>query len=465
MTTRIAVIGAGVAAAAVARRVSSTFPHIELTIFDATPPQKHLAFGHVDKRLLCNTSTSVMSLDVEEPHDFAEFLGFNKQESNSVFSSRKKYGSYLQQALPSESGNRDDRLQYVLDSVICVEDSAAPVLIHTARHGLFKADFVIITGGRKTARVPSSCQSYRDTVPVFPSPYDPSFSHWLENHPTSRIGILGTGLSAVDAARLALFEGAEAVMLSPSGQLPGVRTSLQLNAPKEMPAEEFRAHSRSVEDFRQYATQHATSLGWYPGRLREPLPRNGTDRFLLDYELAENGYSVWEKMIGRMVDLANQTWSPLKVSLRQTLLNGISDWIHRYVTAMPVQGAKNLRKGFQAGSLVLARGQGSGEQARNAVDLKDASGNSHRVEAVVCACGYEDPGWIKHNKGIFPGQIKPNASRWVGAPLNNGWGTAQAGNRVLFAGEAAAPTTAIPSYARTSIMQANFALDWINSHA
>ncbi|MBK4138658.1 hypothetical protein GWO52_09735 [Corynebacterium macginleyi] len=89
MTTRIAVIGAGVAAAAVARRVSSTFPHIELTIFDATPPQKHLAFGHVDKRLLCNTSTSVMSLDVEEPHDFAEFLGYNKQESSSVFSSRK----------------------------------------------------------------------------------------------------------------------------------------------------------------------------------------------------------------------------------------------------------------------------------------------------------------------------------------------------------------------------------------
>lgn len=82
----------------------------------------------------------------------------------------KKYGSYLQQALPSESGSRDDRLQYVLDSVICVEDSAAPVLIHTARRGLFKADFVIITGGRKTARVPSSCQSYRDTVPVFPSP-------------------------------------------------------------------------------------------------------------------------------------------------------------------------------------------------------------------------------------------------------------------------------------------------------
>ena len=85
----------------------------------------------------------------------------------------------------------------------------------------------------------------------------------------------------MDAARLALFEGVEAVMLSPSGQLPGVRTSLQLNAPKEMPAEEFRAHSRSVEDFRQYAIQHATSLGWYPGRLREPLPRNGTDRFLL----------------------------------------------------------------------------------------------------------------------------------------------------------------------------------------
>lgn len=140
-------------------------------------------------------------------------------------------------------------------------------------------------------------------------------------------------------------------MLSPSGQLPGVRTSLQLNAPKEMPAEEFRAHSRSVEDFRQYAIQHATSLGWYPGRLREPLPRNGTDRFLLDYELAENGYSVWEKMIGRMVDLANQTWSPLKVSLRQTLLNGISDWIHRYVTAMPVQGVKTYEKVFTQGAL------------------------------------------------------------------------------------------------------------------
>lgn len=295
MTIRIAVIGAGVAAAAISRRVSSTFPHIELTIFDATHPQRNLAFGHVDNRLLCNTSTSVMSLDVEKPYDFAEFLGYDKPESSSVFSSREEYGSYLQQALPSESGRSDGQLQYIPDEVIRVEDSSAPVVIHTARHGLFKADFVIITGGRKTARIPSSCRSYRDSVPVFPSPYDPGFSRWLENHPSSRVGILGTGLSAVDAARLALLEGLEAVMLSPSGQLPGVRTSLQLNAPREMPAEEFRAHSRNVEDFRQYATQHATFLGWHPRRLREPLHMSGTDRFLLDYELAKNGYSVWEK--------------------------------------------------------------------------------------------------------------------------------------------------------------------------
>ncbi|KQB83713.1 FAD/NAD(P)-binding protein [Corynebacterium oculi] len=464
MTVRVAVIGAGVSAATIARRVFSTYSHIELTIFDATPPQKHLAFGQVDERMLCNTSTSVMSIDAEDPQDFARFLGCGTLESSSIFPAREKYGHYLQQALLREVSTSRDCLRFIPDSVVCVEDSTDPIIIiHTGHHGFFKADFVVITGNQRVPRIPPSCRSYRGAAPVFSSPYDPGFLAWLKVHPASRIGILGTGLSAVDAARLALFEGVKAVMLSPSGQLPGVRTSLQINAPSEISSSEFRSHSHSVEDFRKYATWCANSLGWNPGRLREYICKNGTDRFLLDYELAENGYSVWEKMIGRMVDLANQIWSPLIAPLRCALLNGIADWIRHYVTAMPVQSAKTLQEGFHTGSLMLACGEGIGEQARNAVDLKDTSGNSYRVEAVVCACGYENLGWVRQGEGVFPGQIKPNVSRWAGTPLNNGWGSARVGGRVLFAGEAAALTTAIPSYARTSVMQAVSVIDWINS--
>lgn len=100
-------------------------------------------------------------------------------------------------------------------------------LIETRQSGTITADAVIVCTGYTHPAIPEALVSYQGDPLFFASPYPEKLM--LEKiRPDSHVLIVGTRLSAIDAALVLCRQGCRVSLVSPSGDLPAVRSAVML---------------------------------------------------------------------------------------------------------------------------------------------------------------------------------------------------------------------------------------------
>ena len=452
----IGIVGLGVSGIAFINAMIHKKDDVEITVFEPNELSDHRAFGIVDDLLICNTSAAVMSVNLSEVREFQQFLGITN--GSRVFPQRAQYGEYLRSVVAGFSSC----VRKITDSVVAVTDLTTKVEVETLTSGFFAFDILVITGSNKVPIIPEVCDLHRAYIPIFASPYDVDYSQWLVENKGATVGILGTGLSGIDAARLALFREVGAIMVSPSGRLPGVRSSLHYESPIHINVDDFVSNSTSPELFHRFLREMCAKVG-YDIRNHRAIPGSSSiARFVHDYEECLAGESKWEFLVGPMIDMANKYWSGGNSMMRQRLLSSLEGVIRRRVTAIPLRSAYDLNKGVHDSMFYVSAGLGDGVPVGRKVALESVSSKMPPIDALVCACGYSSAGWINDKGKLCPSEFVSQSKQAVVCdPLPGGWGATAFSRRVFCVGSAASGNTAIPSYVRASVVQSSIVADMI----
>lgn len=330
-----------------------------------------LAFGTDQPGHLLNTQADLMGIHTDEPGHFANWLknkgGKKRQDvkgngsEDHSYTTRKLYGEYVAE-------HASDYLQKAADlgiSMEVVRDEAMDVHKNArsyeviCKSGLrIPSDFLVLAPGTPK---PNNYRELKQYPQYIDFPW-PSENILGQTHPEDHVGILGSSLSAIDAAMTLTDNGhtGRISFFSPDGMLPRVqpeserpydrkyltrenihrlkRESLGKTTVKQL----FKMFREEVEDLA------GTPIDW------KALDRTGkpADRFLeYDIECAEKGGDELIAVVYSLRDDASPIWSSLDVEEKQRFKKWLGPhWmLNRH--AMPLHNAYRLRSLFNDGIL------------------------------------------------------------------------------------------------------------------
>lgn len=217
---RIAIAGAGVSGISVVKffvnnqRFNENF---KIDLYDAPKTAgRGYAYQNDDPHLIINLPAEEMSLTADSD-DYTNWLKQHGYDAES-YTSRRVYGEYMHSTLKSLIAGHDNInvIEHYADNILFNEDTQTYTLKYNDNEQEYDAVF-LMTGE----------MSYSDPYELkgkdnyFYNPY-PLADHL--NHLQGKIGIIGSGLSAIDSFRYLLSHGHDKVyVLSRSGEMPSVR--------------------------------------------------------------------------------------------------------------------------------------------------------------------------------------------------------------------------------------------------
>lgn len=222
---RIAVVGVGAVGLATSLSLTEQAPAgMDLTLFDPRfkdPDQSGRGhpYQHDPIAPMLNAPTGMMSVRVGDDGDFTRWVRHNRAQAED-FVSRPVFGTYLSETLTSlrrQWVSRAGTLHCVPTRVISAASTETGLALATenARFEHFDAVFLCVGWGA------------RRHVPAGTMAADRLNDVVLRAQSANHVGVMGTGLTAVDVVRALLLSGYDGkiTLASRRGLLPGVRST------------------------------------------------------------------------------------------------------------------------------------------------------------------------------------------------------------------------------------------------
>lgn len=403
----LAIIGAGASGVATLRAMIDRSTFSRITMFDPRPAGLGTAFATPHDWHLCNTSVGTMSVDASNVRGFALWLQKQGGDADvNSFVSRRLFSQYVLASysealeLAAAAGIEVEYLPEAVGSVATTDQGG--VAVKGALGQVIGADAVVLSSGAGQPVIPADVKRYQDHPRFFSSPYSSRFEEYVESHGGARVLVFGSKLSAVDAVKTCLQHGATSVMVSPSGQLPAVRSAMPLRSPFPLTRDAFTELSTSPSIFRHGIATYLNRSGIDLGRpLREQLSIacSAADRLREEIALAEDDANLWQYAIGELIDLANDVWSQFPRRRMLELVAASRGWIDRYVSAIPLPNAWALADALQDGALAIRSMPSHIAHGHDGWRIHWAEGAPDQFDAVVCAAGYSPQPWSMDRQG------------------------------------------------------------------
>jgi uncharacterized NAD(P)/FAD-binding protein YdhS len=208
---KIAVIGGGVGGVLAAMRLSTAHG---VTLYEPGPVGLGPAYGTASPNHLLNVRAEGMSLSVDRPSDFVDWLGARYDAHDFV--PRQVFGQYVQDRFSDFQATAVNPVRVVPETVTAVH----PGFRVSHSGGEDSADAVVVAVGN----FPPSSPSFVPSDIGVPNYYENPWLIQPEAFAELRlITLIGTGLTAVDIAADALvrFPSLRITMVSRHGLLPG----------------------------------------------------------------------------------------------------------------------------------------------------------------------------------------------------------------------------------------------------
>lgn len=349
---KIAIIGSGVSGISVVKfftkdkRFNESF---EIDVYDAPKTMgRGYAYQEDDEHLIINLPAEEMSL-TDEVDDYTDWL---KQAGYKVesYTSRKLFGEYMHSSLMafvSKYSNISLIMQYV-DNVIFDEDTKT----YLVKSGDIEKtyDAVFLMTGELGYSDPYKLKGEKN---YYYNPY-PLEDHL--NHLEGKIGIIGSGLSAIDSFRYLLKYGHKQVyVLSRSGEMPAVRGThydfslqhLTLDKAFEYEKDGLIPLDKLLELFKKELAAHQIEISMFDRKVDRP-------QVDLQYDLDHlDSIGRIQYLIYALEDNFKTLFKYLSREDKQRYLEKYHPYLESNHSPMPPDGAKKILQWVDEGKLVF----------------------------------------------------------------------------------------------------------------
>ncbi|MEU7169277.1 FAD/NAD(P)-binding protein [Streptomyces morookaense] len=405
MGQNIVIVGAGVAGTSVLvhlvdalTRTGRTGAPCTVHLVDPHPPGWGLAFGDPDPLLLCNSAAEINSVRADRLDDFVVHLrahGWTGTPKDCV--PRARMAEYCHersaQATARAAAHGIGVRHHRTTAGSVGTGPGHPVRLGTGEE--LAGDAVIIGTGVQRPRVPRKFAEFTGHPAYLDSPYP---AHRLRGtlRAGSRVLVLGTHQSAVDASLLLCREGHHATLTSPSGQLPAVRPSLAVPGHPLPPLDRIAALDPAdphlADRLLRCAVEALRLLGPRPLRLQTSAATDPVQRLREETALVESGSCAWPDLVVPVIEGAIALGGRLPDHRLRALLAHFAPFTGRYATAMTVVNARRLLAHFDEGRLRVAPAYPEAVAVRDgAWQVQWPDGRRERFGHVVNATGFELP--------------------------------------------------------------------------
>ncbi|MEV3989872.1 FAD/NAD(P)-binding protein [Streptomyces sp. NPDC049837] len=369
-----------------------------IDIVDPLPVGTGRAFATTSPALLCNTSVGIMSLVPGYPDDFLDhLLARGVPADRHAFVPRHHFSRYVRDryvtygVLHRRGGGAGGHVRGRASAVRRLPGGGYEVVLDDGRR--VDATDVLLCQGYAGPVVPGTLRPHLGREGLFLGPYPEGALLTAMPRTASRVLVLGSRLSAIDAALLLCGAGHRVVMASPSGELPAVRARTGSRPGPPLTADFAALDFSGPRLERQLVALVARATSTVGAqRLRDQVTTSvdTVERLRREIRLAENGHTHWQDILCAMVDAANQVLPALDVPTRAAVLRRCAPLL-RYLGAFPLGTARTLLGHMESGRLAVRRGVPVEVAPGPPWRAVWAGGAAERFDAVVTAAGYGDP--------------------------------------------------------------------------
>lgn len=230
----------------------------------------------------------------------------------------------------------------------------------------------------------------------------------------SRVLIIGSKLSATDAAILLCREGHRVTMVSPSGNILAVRGRFRNEKfsfnPERMKSILARWDPKTQAPcpawlryaYLKYAARTLSECSHKPLRAQFSYTTRYDERLREEIAIAEQGDCLWQDLVTSFVHAANSMYMRDKEYLKFGFHPHFLEILYRYLTAIALPNARKLMRYIESGALALKRGELSDVVAAGSGDggwLIDWGEGAQPFDAVVAATGFHYPYFVFNETG------------------------------------------------------------------
>lgn len=376
---RVVIIGGGVAGTAAFAALARA--GVDADIVDPLPPGEGQAFGAGDAALLCNTSVDLMSLLPGTPADFARVRGV--PADREVFAPRREFAGYMRGVYETWAGRPGTTHRRVAQRAVAVQplgpDKGYDVVLDDGSR-LAASDVLVCLGWGP----PWAPDGLRGRPGIVTSPFPEG--RMLAAVPSSgRVLVLGTKLSAIDAALVLTGHGHQVTLASPSGELPAVRTRTVRGAVRIDPDD-----VTALDPADPHLTQRILNL--VTRMLKTPLTctndvGDATERLRLEIDLARRGQVGWQDVLVELVDVANPILVRRDEETRRQVQRACEP-LMRYLGSFPLCNAERLLGLLESGQVTIRAGAPTQLDGPSPWLAQWRDGRSECFDTIVCATGF-----------------------------------------------------------------------------
>lgn len=420
----VVIIGAGTTGVSAFSELVEHNAAKTIDIIDPRDPGKGVAFNNTREELLCNTPAESMSL---VSHDKNNFINFMKNKGiivgpndcvPRIFVSEytvNTYNKYVEQA-----GSKYISHTYRKNTVIRISKrNANDYLIELDSGDTITADKVLICHGYGKPMIPDVLVDHQRKPGIFISPYPEQ--QMIDSIPEeSSVLVLGSKLSAIDAALILSKHHHKVAMASPSGEVPAVRTrapDLKERLKIDLSDTDFKKESCHLGLLK---SMNKTLKCHYSLPLSKQISRNqnSRDRLVEEIKLAENDSIFWQDITLAYLRAANDMLSDDKESIPRNHLVKCLRMCTRYLSAMPISNAEKLLNALDSQAITLKKGK---LISVSQSDIKwhiqwEGSEQVEQYDAIVSAAGYTKPTISLTGNDLY---VEPNFTGEVSEPVVN----------------------------------------------
>lgn len=349
----------------------------------------------------CNTSAAINSLIADEPNDFLDYLASSGQPAKAEsIVPRDLVGEYVRTRYRQYAERAASRGIHVTHhaaratAIRIVDHGRCEVLLDDGPSQEF--DRVVVSIGFNSYKVAAGFAPYQHHPRLLASPFPVPQLRQRLTRPNSRVLVLGTGQSAVDAAIALCHDGHQVTMASRTGLLPAVRDRL-VPAPATIPSlTEITALDPDDPllglKIARIVVRAIRTVSHIPLREQLSFADDATLRLREEVELLETGRSSWQTIIFPLVDQVIAWTVGLPPAKQRDLLTAYRHVTWRYASSMVAENARALIRHIDAGQLEVSSYNPARVIARDAgfdVDLHRRGQQS--FDYVVTAVGFNPP--------------------------------------------------------------------------
>lgn len=392
---RIAVIGLGVAGVSVLRELSrqmSTDQKKNNQIIIYTSKKEWgtgFPYQDDDERLLINQYTETMTINPEDEDEFLNWVKNNKQITTPYHTHlpRKWFGEYLRETAERIIKELNTLVKYETVNDIEYEKNGNYTVISEESIEIVKA--VHLTTGHLAYQDP---YNLKDSKGFIYNPY-PAEESLIFNENTESIGIIGSGLTALDAMLYIQKEypKIKLTFYSRTGLFSSVRgdeTSVQLHyfcdeRVKKLLNDEPELSLEQVKKwFYKEMEEHEINVDW----VWNNLGKGSVEGMTLDLNYSKE-LGAFQSLVRHMRSCYPLIWNALSDEERDLFLTRYSDQWQRFKAPIPQETAQHLIDLIKNQSIQLVSGLEAISKTEHGFKLRDHLNNEYEESYLINCTG------------------------------------------------------------------------------